>query len=162
MEEAQAPARGKNPSEQTFYFASIGRRFAALFIDGIIIAILTAPFSQAYMPWASSYGDSAINPAMVPFAGMFLAGSLVKIIINVAYATFFVGHFGQTPGKMVLGIKVVNYDGTIPTYATALVRYLVSILSGAAILIGYIWAFFNKEHQTWHDLAAKTYVVKTK
>ena len=41
-----------------------------------------------------------------------------------------------------------------------LVHYLREV-SGFACAIGFIWALFNKEKQTWHDLAANTVVVPT-
>ena len=37
---------------------------------------------------------------------------------------------------------------------------IASIVSGAVLLLGYLWAFFNPKVQTWHDLAAKTFVIK--
>jgi uncharacterized RDD family membrane protein YckC len=36
----------------------------------------------------------------------------------------------------------------------------MSIVSGAVIFIGYLWAFWDKNKQTWHDKVANTYVVK--
>lgn len=153
---ALEPASGA--STETFYFASIGRRFLALLLDGILLGIITLPLSMMGASPLEIESSATFDPSI--YTGYFFFGNFVSMAINAAYYTFFVGHFGQTPGKMIMHIKVVTYNGTTPSYATAFVRYLISILSGAVILLGYIWAFFNPKKQTWHDMVAKTYVVK--
>ncbi len=161
METPPAAAPVSNAAEastETFYFASIGRRFAALFLDGVLLALLSFPLSMmSSAPMMLEPASTTFDPSM--FTGYFF-GNFIAMILSAAYYTFFIGHFGQTPGKMIMKIKVVNYDGTMPSYASAFVRHLISILSGAVILLGYIWAFFNPKKQTWHDMVAKTYVVK--
>jgi uncharacterized RDD family membrane protein YckC len=143
----------------TFYFASIGRRFVALLLDGFILGLISIPF--AFFPAAMTTSTTATYSGDAMMGSAFIFAAFFKIVLAAVYSVFFTGHFGQTPGKMIMKIKVVTYDGAIPGYAVALVRYLVSIVSSAVFLIGYLWAFFNKEHQTWHDMVAKTYVVKS-
>ena len=35
----------------------------------------------------------------------------------------------------------------------------MEVLSLSTLLIGFAWALFSRRRQTWHDLAAGTYVV---
>jgi len=70
--------------------------------------------------------------------------------------------FQATVGKMTLGIKVFNADGTAPGFGTALVREISKILSALCCYIGFIWAGFDADKQAWHDKIAKTYVVYTR
>jgi uncharacterized RDD family membrane protein YckC len=44
-------------------------------------------------------------------------------------------------------------------YSRCVVRYLVSILSGLALLLGYFWMLWDPRKQTWQDKAAGTVVV---
>ena len=37
---------------------------------------------------------------------------------------------------------------------------VMSIVSGAVILIGYLWAFWDKNKQTWHDKVVTSVVVR--
>ena len=121
---------------QTFYFASIGRRFISAIIDSILVGLV--------------------------FGLLFRIGpSLLENVFTFVYTTVMLSQFkGQTIGMRTMKIKAVNYDGSIPSVQTALIRTLVSYISGLVIGIGYIWALFNAKKQTWHDLAARTYIVE--
>ena len=50
----------------------------------------------------------------------------------------------------------MSYIGT----RRAVLRILVSYISGLALLIGYLWMIFDSNNQTWHDKATNTIVVK--
>lgn len=66
---------------------------------------------------------------------------------------------GATPGKKILGMKLVKADGKPVNFATILVRFLFSYVSAFCFLLGYIWTIFDAKKQTWHDKVAGTYVV---
>jgi uncharacterized RDD family membrane protein YckC len=143
--ENKAPA-----SNETFEFAGIGSRFFASIVDGFLLGITTFAINVAFV--------SSIEPSA---EGTSLAlAQLINFALYLGYYTYFIGNSGQTIGKKMLAIKVVTTHGEQPSYATALIRYIVSFVSGIIFALGYIWAFFNKEKQTWHDKAAGTYVVK--
>jgi uncharacterized RDD family membrane protein YckC len=75
---------------------------------------------------------------------------------------------GQTPGMSLLKIRCVNETGATAgagkmwlrelVYAL-LVYVLVSSFIGIAWLVGYAWAFWDKDRQTLHDKMAGTFVV---
>lgn len=152
---AQAPT----PTNQTMVFASVGRRFVALFLDGIVLGLLTAGIG--YLGGSGSEWTTNEYDVLVRTGGMsVMMGQVISLIIYGVYYIYFIGSMGQTPGKRIMGIKVVTTTGEHPSFGTATMRYIVSLLSGAVFLLGYVWAFFGKERQTWHDKAAGTYVVK--
>ncbi len=73
---------------------------------------------------------------------------------------------GQTPGKKLLGLQVIQMDGTVPEPRTMWLREVVikgvlwyMITGGLGSLVAYIWAFFDKDRQTVHDKIVKTYVI---
>ena len=117
----------------TFYFASILNRFLATFIDGLIVSVICGVLHIAN-------------------------GSGLLYII---YSIFMLSQYeGQTLGKRLMNIRVVQQDGSTPDVRTATIRSFSTILSGLVLCIGYFWAFFNPKKQTWHDILANTYVVE--
>jgi uncharacterized RDD family membrane protein YckC len=122
--------------------ASIGVRFVAALIDGVILLV-----------------GSLVLRIIVGPAGGFGLGA----ILTIAYFAYFEGQpAGQTIGKRTMGIRVIDFtNGGSLELSKAVVRSVVRYISGVACAIGFIWALFNKENQTWHDLAAQTVVVPT-
>jgi uncharacterized RDD family membrane protein YckC len=114
------------------------RRFAAAFIDGILLGIVATILRLIV-------GD---------------VGEALSLLVTIGYYTYFHGNTGQTPGDAALSIRVVdrNGGGSIG-YGRAFIRWLVSIVSGLVILIGYLWMLWDSENQTWHDKAANALVV---
>lgn len=120
--------------------AGVGVRFVAALIDGVLIGVV-----QFIL--AALIGRSVAQ--------------LLTVVLSIAYFGYFEGQpAGQTIGKRVMGIRVIDFTtgGSLES-SKALVRAVVRVVSGFACAIGFIWALFNKEKQTWHDLAAQTVVV---
>ena len=65
-----------------------------------------------------------------------------------------------THGKSLLGIKVVDIHGNRITRSRSLSRMAMKIFGAAPLFLGYMWAGFRKDKAAWHDLAAKTRVIK--
>ncbi|WP_433158709.1 RDD family protein [Kribbella sp. CA-247076] len=66
---------------------------------------------------------------------------------------------GRTPGKGIVGLRVVRADGgTLPT-GRALVRVCAVPLSMAFFGAGFVLSVFQREHRALHDLIAGTAVV---
>lgn len=69
---------------------------------------------------------------------------------------------GRSVGKRVMGIRVVRLlDGAAPGWGTGLVRTLSRLLSVGAFGLGFLWALWDADKQTWHDKLADTVVVKS-
>ena len=123
----------------TYSLASIPSRFIALIIDNILTGVV------AGIAAALSLG------LLAPVAGL---------LVGVAYQWYFLTHNdGQTPGKQILGIRVIKVDGTEITDFDAIMRYLGYYINSAFILIGWVWALIDENQQGWHDKLARTYVV---
>lgn len=81
----------------------------------------------------------------------------------------FVAPRGQTPGMNLLKIRCVNEVGVTASAGQMWLRQLVYqgliyflanlVTGGLAGIVGYAWAFWDKERQTLHDKMAGTYVV---
>jgi len=81
-------------------------------------------------------------------------------MIGVTYATFFIGKYAATPGKMACKLKVVTSDGGQVSYARAFGRYFAEFLSAIIFFIGYIMAAFDEEKRALHDRICDTRVIK--
>jgi uncharacterized RDD family membrane protein YckC len=115
------------------------RRAAALIIDGIIVGVV---FSVLF----------------VLLKGV---GYAIGFILDAGYFTYFEGGpTGQTPGKRVMGIRVIDFDGGGPIgYGRGFIRFLGRIVSAIVLYIGYLWMLWDKESQCWQDKFANTVVV---
>jgi uncharacterized RDD family membrane protein YckC len=88
-------------------------------------------------------------------------GYVVGLLVGWVYHVLFIGLKGATPGKMLLGMKVVDQNGHQPSIGTAFVREVPGkIVSGIVLGLGYIWAAFDARKQGWHDKMAGTHVVR--
>lgn len=151
-EEAPQPAPQVASSSSSHNYAGFGKRFVAVFIDGIIIGIVNAVVALPF--------TAASNGEQTP---MMTLAQLINVLIGVGYGMYFIGKKGQTPGKMAMKIKVVKKDGATGElgFMTAFLREVVGkFISSIPLGLGYLWVLWDKDKQTWHDKIAGTIVVK--
>jgi uncharacterized RDD family membrane protein YckC len=88
-------------------------------------------------------------------------GQILGLVIGLVYYSYFEGSpSGQTIGKKICGIRVIDFEGRGSIgYVRAGTRYLMSYVSGFALLLGYLWMLWDGEKQTWHDKVANSVVV---
>jgi uncharacterized RDD family membrane protein YckC len=172
------------PQPQTTAFAAVQyagfwRRFAAYFIDGIIvgavfwiIAIIgfggmfgglmmharhSHNFNYSYNSDGTYNGDPAVVMSMIM---MCLAFAAVAAIGGWLYFGLMESSAKQgTLGKMAVGIKVTDLQGNRISFGRATGRYFSKILSGLILYIGYMMAGFTEKKQALHDMIAGTLVV---
>lgn len=104
----------------------------------------------------------------VVFALAIFGGDEIAWIIQVLGLAIPVGYHwyfwtrrdGQTPGKFALSIRVIKADGAPISDTDAVIRAIGYHVSSIFFGLGYIWAIFDKNNQTWHDKLARTYVVR--
>ena len=120
-------------------------RFAAIFVDGILVGIITSAIGAILN----------LNPTG--------RGGL-QTLLGLGYYVYFWSNSGpwpgQTVGNKILNIRVIRTDGSNLTISQALVRYIGLFISVLCLFIGVIWAAFDPNKQGWHDKIAGTYVVK--
>ncbi len=84
----------------------------------------------------------------------------ITLILWLVYHVCFWKWRGTTIGGIILGIKVVRVDGRPLDVPVALVRALSSVLSFFVLGLGFFWAGFSRDKQSWHDIIAGTVMVK--
>jgi uncharacterized RDD family membrane protein YckC len=83
------------------------------------------------------------------------------IFVFFGYFVLLTGIFGQTPGKFVAGIVVVDREGRTPGVGVAIPREMIGkFVSIIALGIGLLWILYDPSRQGWHDKIAGTYVVR--
>jgi uncharacterized RDD family membrane protein YckC len=128
-------------------FASLGRRFAALFLDLIPWTAL-----QYYLVFSAAFRGRTIGMDWKVIAASFSF---------VIYEGLMLQLRGQTLGKMALKTKVVRVDGTPITSGQAWLRAFIRWILSFLYIIDWISIFFTRERLCVHDMVAKTRVVNT-
>jgi uncharacterized RDD family membrane protein YckC len=139
-------------------------RALAKFIDGMIIGV---PITVLYLVAMFGFGmNSFVQPAGPPnftmlFAslGVQLGLQLVGIVLNALYSVIFLVKYGATPGKMIVGLRVVTANGDRLTVGRAVGRFFAELVSGMVCYIGYIIAAFDDQKRSLHDHMCGTRVV---
>jgi uncharacterized RDD family membrane protein YckC len=82
-------------------------------------------------------------------------------LVSIAYFVGFWAWRGQTPGMMLLGLRIArDADGTPPGLGRSILRYIGWVISAFVLFIGFIWIAFDSKKQGWHDKIAGTVVVR--
>jgi len=141
-------------------YAGFWIRFAAAFIDGIIVGVaLFVIFFVIGIIVAISAGATASSPDF--------SGGGVNLLANVIYFVLYAGYFvyfwgmGQTPAMRWLGLYVADANTGGPIgFGKASIRLLGYMLSVLICYIGLIWAAFDPRKQGWHDHIAGSVVIR--
>lgn len=141
-----------------FSLATVGSRFLALAVDSLIqlsaAAILLLIVGLG--TWASSLTSTAARPWVL---AVFVLGIFV---INFGYFAVFESLWnGQTPGKRVIGLRVIHVSGRPVSVFEAILRNVVRIADQlpGIYAIGIVSVFLTERSQRLGDLAAGTVVV---
>jgi uncharacterized RDD family membrane protein YckC/RNA polymerase subunit RPABC4/transcription elongation factor Spt4 len=146
--------RTEEQKEIKFYPSFISRAFAFI-IDSLLVTGITSIF--LLLPLIAGAGNIL---SFADFSGVFLLSFyFLFIIFHLLYYTYFLTITGQTPGKAVFNLKVVGKGGLKLDWQEALLRAFGYILSSIPLGMGFIWAFFDKNNEAWHDKLTGSRVV---
>lgn len=157
------------------------RRYISVLLDLIIIALFLQFCSQAFNQLFTNSEDSKIlsqidakSPMQAPLSieekttqsrlgKLWILNQIVQFIMLFCYVAYMWVRFAATPGKLLLGLRVVDAQTFEKmTLKQATKRFFSFILSVAPLFLGFLWSNFNKRCQTWHDKIASTVVVTSK
>jgi uncharacterized RDD family membrane protein YckC len=146
-------------------FGGFWRRLLAYGIDSIILylvsLILILIGILALKLGGVSFGSIVMMGDLPLGAGLFAAVYVVTTFLTgMIYFIWFHGTVGQTPGKMLFGLRVIQISGERMTLGVAFLRWVGCLVSGLVFLLGFIWIAFDGRKQGWHDKIAATLVVR--
>ena len=131
-------------------------RFAAKLVDGLVLGLVYGVFFALSIVIASAFPEQPMLQSLVS-----LFAYVVYFGVAVGYNAYFLPRYGATPGKMALGLKVINAEGgDSVNVQKAIARYFAEILSGMICYVGYFMALFDDQRRTLHDRLCNTLVVK--
>jgi uncharacterized RDD family membrane protein YckC len=152
----QKLAEGARLNTGALNYASVWTRFAAVFVDGLILGAVNIGIGMiAGVGIAAGARSNQMEGAIAMQIILFF----IQIGIALSYETVMIGKYGATLGKMACKIQVITADGGKVSYMRALGRYFSKLLSSMICLIGYIMAFFDEEKRALHDRICNTRVV---
>jgi uncharacterized RDD family membrane protein YckC len=138
-------------------------RAAALVIDAVIMDIF---FMILFIPVLAIMGGTAALAnlsAQGPMVLLALFGFyMLVIVLGFVYQIYFVSTRGGTPGKLILGLRVIRVDGSMLSKGQAAGRYLCYIIDGLILYIGFIIAGLDEEKRALHDRICDTRVIYSK
>jgi uncharacterized RDD family membrane protein YckC len=139
-------------------YASAGRRFLALLVDGLITGIPGWIIIMVFMKDIFRSAAAASPAAQLFNPTMFALG-----LLGVVYHALMLAAKGQTLGKMALKIKVVRVDGgdisAGQAWGRELLRFVLGVIPCIGVVADYLPAFMTMDKTTIHDMGAKTRVV---
>ncbi len=139
--------------EVRFELAGLGSRAAAAMMDLVLVSLLLVPLQIAS-------DQLGLETALGRWASALLY--LLLSFALFAYYILFEGlNHGRTPGKILLGIRVVMDTGRPITPAAAVLRNLVRAGEYAALLLpAALTMLLHRSNKRLGDLAAGTIVVR--
>lgn len=166
-------------------YAGFWIRVVAYVIDAIILAALTwavvqfttidndlTPLLAAQVPLdqidlaiaqLEQMGVRNITRDMVQtYIAQYSASSAISFALTVLYFVLIQWILQATLGKLIVGIRLRTRNGENAGFIRVLWRYLMTFISAAIIMIGYLMVAFTREKTALHDLLAGTRVVYRK
>ena len=149
-------------SEQVGVAAKAGFwiRLAAWIADIVCLFLATIALAVLVLAtiWFGGRLGGEINDQVMALAGF--SSAAIVMASGVLYFTLFVGSRGQTPGKMLFGLRIVHVRGDEMTYGRACLRSLCWMLSLLLFSVGFLMIAFTRQKQGLHDMLAGTYVIR--
>jgi uncharacterized RDD family membrane protein YckC len=131
-------------------YAGFWQRTLAVLIDWLIVLVIAMPVIVV------AFGAEYFSLDPVRRSG----DLVIALIVGIAVVAFW-RYCGATPGKLAVGIRIVDADtGNPPSTGRLVVRLLCYLLSALPLYLGFFWIAVDRRKQGWHDKIAGTVVVQ--
>ncbi len=151
-----------------YMFAGARRTLASLWQRALAQLVDVVPLGAGFvLPMASMWRMFSDPESLIEsgpsfpflFFGLFIAAFLCGLLVLVAFS-YLEGRFGKTPGKWLLGIRVLGTDLQPCGFWRAFLRNLLTFVDGFFnFLVGALLVALTENWQRLGDLAARTIVV---
>ena len=143
--------------------AGLGSRLWAAFIDmaliylGILIAALVAGFASGMIA-AMNIPTDTKNSLYLYIGGICI---LIIFALQFGYYILFEKLWqGQTPGKRIAHIRVIEADGQPVNWAGVIIRNLIRIIDMGLLMLGVVIMIFDKHERRLGDMLGGTLVIR--
>ncbi len=136
------------------------RRCFAFAVDVAVLSLfslfLLYVVYVGYSVGLTAHHQTVTFDRFISFLQLFI---LSWFLLVSGYFVLLHGMAGTTVGKWVFGLKVVGANKTPVSYRQAMVRWF-GYVAFAFFGIGFLWILLSREKRAWHDLLARTWVVR--
>lgn len=141
--------------------AGLGYRLLAYLIDWLVIITWLLGWICIIFKILPHLFGNYIDPSDFLFVLLWVAIAFPIVFYELLFETL---NNGQTPGKMLFKIRVVNTDGTAPSFGSYMLRWLFRLLDITLTegLLAIITIAVTKKAQRLGDIVAGTTVVDLK
>lgn len=87
--------------------------------------------------------------------------NIFSVIVFFVYFTFFSSWMQRTPGKAILGLRVIREDGQTMSYWRSFGRTCAYFLSAIPLLLGFLAVAISPKKRAWHDFISESKVVRS-
>jgi hypothetical protein len=130
--------------------ASVGQRIYAATVDAAILIAGTALFGFCAQLFATSL------PMTKP---LLASGAVCVFLLLTIYYLLSLSLSRGTAGMEVSGLRVITFSGDAPSRMILHWRALATVLSYAALGMGFAWLLIDEDRLCWHDRITHTYLI---
>jgi uncharacterized RDD family membrane protein YckC len=145
--------------------APLWRRLLAWTVDAsLLAAILFGMLALgkslvAHGPPSRLDGLDYLAETVWSYQKLWQPAALLCGVLCVCYLALFTALGGQTPGKRLLGLSVIDRRGHPPGVGRSGARALFALVSGLFMLMGFFLVLVDRRRQALHDKLSGTFVV---
>ncbi len=155
------------PSSLRVRPAGFASRLVAFIIDLIIISVTSTVVLLGINEIITFFGIKIFfNRWIGGSVNAETVESIIRILVVILYYVFSILYFatfyslvGYSPGKYLVGLRVVRTDGFRLGFWRSVVRGIGYYLSALLLFMGFIWIIFDKNRQGLHDKIVGTVVI---
>jgi uncharacterized RDD family membrane protein YckC len=143
--------------------AGIGNRILACVIDTLISVALNFVIVLGCLLVAFAMDSFPLPQQAKTIALYYVLGAAVLTILVVSYGyhVFFEGFWrGQTPGKRLAHIRVIEQNGQTVSWTSVIIRNLLRVVDIWIFLVGLVVVLIDRNERRLGDLAAGTLVIR--
>jgi len=128
--------------------ASIGDRVMGGIVD---VSLVMVAFLLFVLVFVACTAHPPTGKVALAGAGGVLFG------LFVLYQWLFFSYLDATPGMRYARIALCTFDDENPARKAMRFRVGALLLSAMPLGLGFLWAFFDEDHLSWHDRITRTY-----
>jgi uncharacterized RDD family membrane protein YckC len=147
--------------QDTELLPPVTSRVAAFFCDLLLLSTVAVSFIVA-AEIAMSGSSDRLLPSFATLIDLSIPYFLVLFCLAFGYFTLFHFFVGQTPGKMLAGLRVETLEGEPLVLSQAFLRSVGGLLQLLPVGLGYLAALSSPGRRGWNDRLAGTRLVALK
>ncbi len=132
-------------------YAGFWVRFFASVLDSIVQLLIFVPLLLAVFG-----SEIFVNPAF----DSGYSGIVIQYLLPMLWVVLFWKYKSATPGKIMMGMSIVDATtGGAPSTTRLVMRYFGYLVSFIPCLLGFFWVGWDKRKRGFHDMIANTVVI---